>query len=498
MPEPVTGQPVFLDPEGGRARGWRRFSIAVGVLATVLGAVLVIGVAIPPLVPSLPIDHRLLPPVAVTRDQRERLAIRRSLAHVFRPAPPARRGRFAPPGGSRLVARRGTPSNPIVAGFFVNWQDNSLAALNQHINDLDWVVCEWSFLAPAGDSIDFEINHWLFDVVRKPSVRSPPAILIMLSNFDRRTVGPTAKRFNVSALRTFLSSPANRARGVAQLVDIVERDSLAGVTIDFEDVPDDLQGPALTFTHDLRAALLPLKRIVTTAVPSYTKAHALQRIAAENDFVFAMLFDEHYGGGVPGPVASQQFYVDQARRMTAVVGTDKIILMVGAYGYNWHDDGSGSDAMTFQETMEAARDNHVATHFDPASLNPYISWTDPDSTDHVVWYLDGVTAYNSFRVAKELGVAGVAIRRLGQEDGSLWAVLGRSGLIAGPDSLYVLPSGYEVEFVNDIVCGPKRTAAAVVGGQHECPPDEEPDSGGDISGSASGRRPDAERWSSTP
>ena len=101
-----------------------------------------------------PIDHKLLPPVAFTRDQRERLAIRRSLAHAFHPAPPARHGRHAPPGGSALVARRGTSADPIVAGFFVDWADNSLASLIQHVGDLDWVICEWSFLNPAGDSID--------------------------------------------------------------------------------------------------------------------------------------------------------------------------------------------------------------------------------------------------------------------------------------------------------------------------------------------------------
>src|SRR6185312_13228644 len=122
-----------------------------------------------------------------------------------RRVPPARRGQFAPSGGSRLIARRGTPAAPIVAGF-LNWQDNSLASLNQHINDLDWVVCDWGFLAPDGDSVQFVINRKVFDIVRKPGVGSPPAILLMVSNFDRRAPGtsPTAKRFDAEALRAFL------------------------------------------------------------------------------------------------------------------------------------------------------------------------------------------------------------------------------------------------------------------------------------------------------
>ena len=117
----------------------------------------------------------------------------------------------------------------------------------------------------------------------------------------------------------------------------------------------------------------------------------------------------------------------------------KLIFMVGAYGYDWNDNGSPGDVMTFQETMEEARDHHVPTHFDPVSLNPYIAWTDPDSTDHVVWYLDGVTAYNQLRVGRDMGVAGVAIWRLGQEDASLWGVLGRHGLTAGPTAFAACP-----------------------------------------------------------
>ncbi len=469
-PTPTPSQPVFLDPLGRRARGWRRLWIVVGAIAMAMAALLIVGVAIPPLVPALPIDHKLLPPVAFTRDQRERLAIRRSLAHAFRPAPPARHGRHAPPGGSALIARRGTATNPIVAGFFVDWADNSLASLIQHVNDLDWVICEWSFLSPAGDSIDFEINRRVFDVVRKPGVQTPPAILLMVSNFDRRLTGPTAKRFNAPALRTFLRSPQARARVVGQLRDEVVRDSLAGVTIDFEDIPEDLRGSALQFAAALRVALNPIKRIVTAAVPSYTTTRELQRIAAVTDYVIAMLFDEHYGGGAPGPVASQQFYTDRARDIVAAVPREKVIFMVGAYGYDWHDDGSPPEAMTFQETMQAARDHRVPTHFDPVALNPYIAWTDPDSVDHIVWYLDGVTAYNELRVGHELGVAGEAIWRLGEEDASLWSVLGRRGLDGQPDSLLVVPPGYDVEFINDVVCS----------GGAACRKGEKPDSGGDI------------------
>ena len=131
----------------------RRLWIVVGAIAMALAALLIVGVAIPPLIPALPIDHKLLPPVGVhprsartSRDPaKPRARVPPNAARETRTTHAARRER------PRRAAR--TPANPIVAGFFVNWADNSLASLIQHVNDLDWVVCEWSFLAPTGDSI---------------------------------------------------------------------------------------------------------------------------------------------------------------------------------------------------------------------------------------------------------------------------------------------------------------------------------------------------------
>ena len=39
------------------------------------------------------------------------------------------------------------PGDPIIAGFYVNWDDNSTASLGEHADDMDWVVCEWGFVA---------------------------------------------------------------------------------------------------------------------------------------------------------------------------------------------------------------------------------------------------------------------------------------------------------------------------------------------------------------
>ena len=440
--------------------------LAAGILTTVLAIGIAFSLLIPPLVPELPLAERAPATrgaIVGTRTERERLAFRRRIvsALVRHPTPPSRHGAKAPVvptgrvsapstsapaangAGSSLPLRR---TKPIVAGFYVNWEDNSRASLEEHVRDLDWVIGEWAFLGAAGDSTIDAVDRRVFDVVEKVPRAQRPAFFLMVSNFDT-----TAKRFDPEALRRALTIPANRARVIGRLRDVVARYGLAGVTIDFEDVPPGLADAEVEFAREMRAALAPRGGKLTQAVPvsATTDADYLRRIASVNDYVIPMIFDEHYQGGDPGPIASQAFYEQRARDVVAAIPPGKAVLMVGAYGYNWNDavpEGSplAAETMTFQETMAAAREHHAVTHWDTTSLNPYMTWTDPDSVDHVVWYLDGATAHNQVAVGDSLRVAGQAIWRLGDEDGAVWQALRR----APSDSLRRVPPGYDVEFQN--------------------------------------------------
>ncbi len=410
MPDSGSVKPVFLDPYGRRARGWRRFWIMIGAIATVIGLIFAIGILTPPIAPALKVEH--IEPFPVTPGQRERNAFRHRLAQVFRRAPPARKASLIPAGGGRLNARPRGPDDPIVVGFYVNWTDNSRASLNKHINSLDWVVGEWSFLSHGGDSVRLTVDRRVFDIARQIRAQAPPAFFIQVSNFDSATRG-----FSVPAVRAMLSNAAARARVINQLRNVVLEDSLAGVTIDFEDVPEKLQDSLVKFTSEMHAALAPYKRLVTQTVHAEAEPKLLRRLAAVDDYLFAMLFDEHFGRGDPGPIASQSFYEQRARAILSVVPPAKTLLMIGNYGYDWNDDPDtthSGEVVTFQQVMAAARINHVTTHFDSVSLNPYVEWTEPDSTDHVIWYLDGATAFNQLRIGQQLGAAGTGILAAGR------------------------------------------------------------------------------------
>jgi len=429
---------------------------------------LIAVVLIPPVLPAV-VGRRLhrdlaaAPKWATTRARREHLISRRRLfaALEHEHAVPARRpGQLPLPSSG---ATRGTPTptlngkhDALIAGFYVNWDDNSFASLKAHAAELDWVLGEWGFLNAAGDSAALSIDRRVPYLLERLPVAERPAALLMVSNFDRKAGG-----FDPVRLRRLLASPQTMQRVSASLVRAVRRYQLGGIAIDFERIPDDLRPALVRYFTTLRVELdrappsatgppqQALHRpLLVQAVGDETSAADLRAYSAVTDFTVLMLYDEHYPTGDAGPIASQRWYAEKADSALVAVPSAKLILAVGAYGYDWNDGGTtaAAEVMTFQEVMTAARRNGKLPLYDKASGNPYLTWTDPDSTDHAVWYLDGVTAYNEIAAGRRRGVAGHAIWRLGAEDPSLWRVLGRAGTEGAAAALATIPAGYDVEF----------------------------------------------------
>ncbi|MDQ6738199.1 MAG: glycosyltransferase, partial [Gemmatimonadota bacterium] len=442
--------PVFLDRTGRRWPRVRRLATIFGALTTfLLLSLTAIVLLVPPVLPAFkPAPNAVVPRFSGTREYRARRTKRSELYAALQVQRTARSIKNAAVAIERQLA--GAPSKQqIRAGFYVWWADNSLASFRRNFEDLDWIISEWGYLSPAGDSVDVSMiqkDTAFFGVY--DSIPSHPKVLLLVNNVDRKT-----QQFNGTGVASMLRAPATRARVESQIVDAVLHYKFGGVAIDFENVPPQSTGNFVQFQSELGAMLHSHGLILTQTVAVNTGAADLRKFATVNDYLFLMLYDEHYGKGDPGPVASQLWYVARAREMLRSVPPAKAIFALGAYGYDWNDAGAANsgDAYTFQEVLAKGRDNPGSSHmgFDRASLNPYITWTDPDSTDHLVWYLDGASAYNQVHAERALGGAGFAVWRLGAEDPMLWKAVTADKVGDAASTLAEIPPGYETEFIGD-------------------------------------------------
>lgn len=447
------GRQIFLDPSGRRRARLRGLALAVGVITTIAAVVVVSSVLVPPLLPDLPLTqtaadslgrvprtakprvHRIVSPQV----ERERLRIRQRLFEQLakRPAPPSR----------HLVYRRGglrapKPLEPgadrIVAGFYVNWDDNSFASLRQHIAQLDWVVAEWGFVGRDPKvPIRFDVDKRVLALAQQQA--EPPRILAMLTNY-------TGQDFSAAAVDKILRVPARRREAIDSTLAVLDRLQLGGVMVDFEQLPPRMHEPLIGFLKELRAAFQPKGYVLAQAIPGDDDTWPLAKYAEVDDRIVLMLYDEHDGTDEPGPIASDAWFRYHLARALREVPANKLIAGLGQYGYVWSDTTETAGELTFQDVMQLARDKAVAPALEPTTGNPTFQWRDPDSTGHIAWYLDAVTAFNQVRHARASGLGGVAIWRLGEEDPSIWSVLDRRGRAERPHALDSIRIGYDVEF----------------------------------------------------
>jgi peptidoglycan-N-acetylglucosamine deacetylase len=453
-------KPVFIDYSGRRWRRIRFAALLLGIATTMIALILVASeLFFPPIPPQLPLaslDARSAAKIEthhpLTQIDRLRIAYRRKLAMTMKKygSPHASRRPEMVPVLDVGTGSRPTRTDAIVAGFYVNWADNSFASLKRNYDKLDWVIGEWAFVPSNADTLLLRVKPQVIELLHDRPAETRPSLFIMLSNFVVTGADSAAGRFDAAAVRRFLGNPVARANAVRQLRTAVLQYGLAGTTLDMENFDASLQVQVLGFARELHDAMHSIGRLSTQAVAVSDDDAYIRRAAAENDKIFPMLFDEHYGSGDPGPVSSQRFFTTQAQRFARLVDPSKLILMIGAYGYDWNDAEAvvrhQAEAFDFQEAMRAARGpGRPHSALDPVSLNPYMQWTDRDSTDHVLWYLDATTAYNQMKVGRALGVAGHAIWHLGGEDPSMWSAIGVDGSLLSADSLRTIPPGYDAE-----------------------------------------------------
>ena len=447
MPDQRNAVPVFSEPTGRRWQRVRLGAIALGAASILAVFGLIAAALLPPILPHStafdPTAKRRQLPVSAQK-AREHDAARGRLYRNLRRSEGAATQRSAVP----TKRRPGPPANDsILAGFYVGWDEHSYESLLAHIDRLDWIIAEWAFIAPSGDTIKVTPDrNKVLELVRNEPAEHRPKVLLMVSNVQEGTEG----RFGGINSHRLLSDPATRRRAAQRIAREVRDSGFAGVTVDFESVPDVEYARLADFLDDLRAALGP-GPLITQAIQDYLPPDWVRTYADKCDKLILMVYDQHYQKDDPGPVAGRDWFIGVTEQLLAAIPRGKAMMGLAAYGYEWTDAGNAAhiEHVTAGDVWSRSRANRVLPIFDTDVSNPYLAWTDADSIDHFIWYMDATTAADEMRIARAMGVTSAAVWRLGGEDPSMWRMFGRNGEMQGAASIDTIDPGYNVSFPGD-------------------------------------------------
>ncbi|HEV2471677.1 MAG TPA: polysaccharide deacetylase family protein [Chthonomonadales bacterium] len=474
--------PVFYDEERTRWRWFLRIFVPVAFLAATAFLLLIVSLLALPLMPRtmlprvapsrnvsnmqpLLTDHerrqmgykqakekgRLRQLMAVQRrkrvERRKRAAafVRRHLPPVPLPALPAAALQPPPP-----LPPAPVPINapPVVAGFYVNWEETSRASTHRNIRALTHFIPEWLHLRPAGYNFaDPSPLHQPFIDARElnldknditPFVRSHNVPILPLINNYTEPVGATegSGDWDPKALHQLVSDAKATTAFIAHLRRWLVADNMQGINVDFEEVNAADRNNLVHFMKELYSALHPYHLLVTQDVQLDADGFDIPRLAQWNDWIVPMFYDEYASGTLPGPVAGIGWTRSMLMQLVKSVPASKVVMGVGNHGYDWLAGTTSTDDVTYGSAMIIAQESQpdAVPHLDESTLNPTFSYaeTATDShnvqheQDHVVWFQDAVSVYNQLQLAKPLRLRGGALWFLGSEDPSIWTFFNRS------------------------------------------------------------------------
>jgi cellulose synthase/poly-beta-1,6-N-acetylglucosamine synthase-like glycosyltransferase/peptidoglycan/xylan/chitin deacetylase (PgdA/CDA1 family)/spore germination protein YaaH len=461
---------VFFDPQRKRWKRLRRIFDIVAVFGLVVGVLFVIGVLrrtpLPELLLSSPkrnVSPLPLEPVPVRGGQKPRRLTHRKTTKV----------------ASDITLNSG---EGLRAAYYVEDDPASYSSLKQHIRQIDLLFPEWiHVVTPDGALTSYSLDNRAFNVVDAKGVHAvdheqrvahaiansgadatPAEIFPLVNNYDQ------IKNGWQSSIGDFLANPGSRANFVRQIDRFLAGNpSYRGISLDFEEIPSEAQQSYMALLAALYQDFHPRNLKLYVNAPVADDDFDLKYIADHSDGILLMDYEEHTNGTDPGPIASQDWFVENLKNVLKIVAKEKIICAIGSYGYDWKTTippapktkgAKVPDAqvigtpqvMKTQDAWQAAQDSDSQIELDPDSLNVHFAYDDDDEhVRHQVWFLDAVTVLNEMRAARALGIETFALWQLGSEDNSLWKIWDKPVSSDPVKDLAAVEPGFDVDTEHD-------------------------------------------------
>ncbi len=445
---------VFYDPLQARWRRIRRVVDAAALAFTLLVIFFIYSALRNEPLPDLSWLIEKRPYHPLIENEKAKAREKRRLATLAR-AGHRRQSHKAP---SQLILNS---QQGVRAAFYVSWDAASFSSLREYARQIDLLFPTWLQVLSADGhlrAVNPETNT-MFDVVQGQTVHpvDDKVMPFLKAEGTNMEVFPVVQNFDgtdfVPGISDFLNNPQARARFRREIGIFLASDRYRGLMVDFESFPKKAQPGYVALLRELSSDLHGGGLKLYVSVQVRNEDYDYKAISSAVDGVVIMNYDEHFPGGTPGPVASQDWFSDNLEAAVKEIPKEKLICAIGNYGYDWVErpkkgklpPGVGDKSVSVQEAWIGSRDSEEDVDFDGDALNPHFSYRDDDNFRHDVWFLDAVTALNEMRAAQTLGIQTFALWRLGAEDRSLWRVWDVPGASDAPDRLRDVLPGQDVD-----------------------------------------------------
>jgi len=452
---------VFYDPQRKRWKRLRRIFDILALLGLVLGSVFVVGI----------LRMKPLPELFLQAQKRNYRTLNQlTIAEKLRRS--AHRRTDLKPGDVPLNSGEG-----LRAAYYVEDDPASYSSLKQHISQIDLLFPEWlHVITPDGVIKAYAADNTPYPLIEHGTVhqvdREAKVARTVVANHVNLDIFPLVNNYDprkglsVPEIGNFLSNETLRASFVQQIDKFLAANpSYRGLTIDFQEIPTAAQPGFRALLAALYNDLHPRNLRLYVNTPVEDPDWDLKFVADHSDGLLLMNYDEH-NGDEPGPIASQDWFLNNMKTVLKTVPKEKIICSLGSYGYDWITTLPAADTpgkrgvkkkpapvrlidqhpLSTQDAWQAAADSESQIDLDDDSLNVHFAYDDVDAHErHQVWFLDAVTILNEMRAARTVGIQTYALWKLGSEDNSMWKIWDHPMSSDPVKALTQVEPGYDVD-----------------------------------------------------
>jgi len=301
------------------------------------------------------------------------------------------------------------------AGYWVDYDPNSLLTVTSNGSKLNWVIATQFSLAGAAGGVTGTHNADLMKAARLQGAD----VHFNVANYINGG-------WNRDAVHSVLTRTDPRNRTINAILGLLDKYGYDGVSIDFENVAPQDRSALTAFVVRLAGAVHGRGKVMTIAVPAKTRddltndwngAFDYTALGSAADAIIVMAYDEHWSTSEAGPIASEPWVDAVAQFAASETDRSKIMLGVAFYGYVWPAKGA-AEAVSMREAVDRAKRAGVTIQWDQTAKVPYYKLS-----GSTVYFENTRSVGRKMELAKARGLAGVAFWRLGHEVPGTWTTI---------------------------------------------------------------------------
>jgi spore germination protein YaaH len=228
-------------------------------------------------------------------------------------------------------------------------------------------------------------------------------------------------RFHRETIARLGTDRVLRGHVAGTLAALAHRHGYQGLVLDFEGLTKDDTTALATVVRAIvdSAHRHHVSPVAVAVVPTDTVVYASRHLASA-DLLLAMLYDEHWASGAPGPIASPDWVRQALAMRVAEVGASRLVAGFPTYGYLWKRPAPAA-VLSYSDAQQQAA--HLGLRLTRDSASATLHFLAPDSSE--AWIADAQLMRMLVSEAESLGVHRFALWRLGLEDPDIWAAFAR-------------------------------------------------------------------------